>query len=117
MKIPLLAATAFFPCLSFAGTISTVLPPDVIQELSVMTTRLTLSQGQQDKIRPILVTEWNKKQSIENSTLSDKQKHDQEGANHRAALQRIKVLFTSQQMALIEQQQNHPSPSSTNPGS
>ena len=82
-----------------------------------MTTRLTLSQSQQDKMRPILVAEWNKKQSMENSTLSDKQKHDQEGANHRAALQKIKALFTSQQMALIEQQQNHPAPGPTNPRS
>jgi len=82
-----------------------------------MTTRLTLSQSQQDKIRPILVAEWNKKQSIESSTVSNQQKHDQEGANHRAALQKIKALFTTQQMALIEQEQNHPSPSSTNPGS
>lgn len=117
MKIPLLATIAFLPCFAFAGTISTVIPPDVTQELSVMTSRLNLSQSQQDKIRPILVAEWNKKTSIENSTLSDKQKHDQEGANHRAALQKIKVLFTPAQMAQIEQGQNHPSPGPTNPGS
>jgi hypothetical protein len=117
MKPPILAAILFLPCLAFAGTVSTVTPPEVTQELSVMTTRLTLSQSQQNRIRPILIAEWNKKQSIQNSTLSDKQKHDQEGANHRAALQKIKVLFTSQQMALIEQGQNHPSAGPTNPGS
>jgi hypothetical protein len=82
-----------------------------------MTSRLSLSQSQQDKIRPILIAEWNKKESIENSTLSDKQKHDQEGANHRAALQKIKALFTPAQMALIEQEQDHPAPSSTRAGS
>ena len=72
-----------------------------------MTSRLGLSQSQQDKIRPILATEWNKKTSIENSTLSEKQKHDQEGGNHRAALQKIKALFTPAQMAQVEQGQNH----------
>ena len=117
MKTSLLAAIVFLPGLAFAGTISTVIPPEVTQELSVMTSRLNLSQSQQDNIRPILVAEWNKKQSLEKSTLSDRQKHDQEGANHRAALQKIKVLFTPEQMAQIEQEQNHPSASSTHPGS
>jgi hypothetical protein len=116
MKTSLLAVIAFLPCLGFAGTISTVAPPEVVQELSVMTGRLNLSPSQQDKIRPILVAEWNRKQTIENSTLSDKQKHDQIGANHRAALQKIKVLFTAAQMAQIEQEQDHPSASPTHPG-
>ena len=79
-----------------------------------MTSRLKLSQSQQDKIRPILVAEANKKQSIENSTLSDKQKRDQIGANHRAACQQIKKVFTPAQMAQIEDEMNHSSsPSST----
>ena len=115
MKISLLAAIAFLPCLAFAGTTTT--PPEVVQNLSVMTSRLKLSQSQQDKIRPILVAEWNKKQSIQDSTLSDKQKHDQIGANHRAALQKIKAVFTPAQMAQIEQEQDHPSTSSTHAGS
>ena len=78
-----------------------------------MTDRLKLSQSQQDKIRPILVAEWNKKKSIENSTTSDKEKHDQIGANHRAACQKIKTLFTPAQMARIEEEMNHPPASST----
>ena len=113
MKTSLLAAIAFLPCLGFAGTISTVTPPEVTQELSVMTSRLNLSQSQQDKIRPVLIAEWKNKQSIEHGTLSEKQKHNQIGANHRAALQKIKVLFTPEQIAQIEQEQNHPSASST----
>jgi hypothetical protein len=117
MKTSLLAAIAFLPGFAFGGTISTVTPPDVTQELSVMTSRLHLSPSQQDKIRPILIAEWDKKQSIEKSTLSDKQKHDQIGANHRAALQKIKVLFTPEQMAQIEQEQDHPAASSTRAGS
>jgi len=117
MRSPLFLATlALLPCVSFAEPVSTVIPPDVVQELSVMTSRLNLSQSQQDRIRPILIAEWNKKQSIEGSTVTDQQKHNQIGANHRSALQKIKVVFTPQQMAQIEQEQNHPSPSSTNPG-
>jgi hypothetical protein len=117
MKFPLLAAITLLPSLAFAGTSATTVPPEVTQELSVMTTRLKLSQSQQDKIRPILVAEVAKKNSIEASTLSDKQKHDEIGANHRAALQKIKVLFTPEQMAQIEQGMNHPSTSSTRAGS
>ena len=82
-----------------------------------MTGKLSLSASQQDQIRPILVAEWNKKQSIESSTLSDSQKHDQVGANHRAALQKIKAVFTPEQMAQIEQEQDHPATSSTHAGS
>jgi len=82
-----------------------------------MTGRLKLSQNQQDKIRPILVAEWNKKKSIESSTLGDKEKHDQIGANHRAACQKIKTLFTPAQMAQIEEEMNHPPASSTRAGS
>lgn len=82
-----------------------------------MTGKLKLSQNQQDKIRPILVSEWNKKKSIESSTLSDKEKHDQIGANHRAACQNIKTLFTPAQMAQIEEGMNHHPASSTRAGS
>lgn len=117
MKTFLLAAIAFLPCLGFAGTSPTATPPEVAKELSVMTGRLKLSQNQQDKIRPILVAEWNKKKSIESSTLSDKEKHDQIGASHRAACQKIKTLFTPSQMAQIEEEMNHPPASSTRAGS
>ncbi len=117
MKTSLFAAIAFLPCLAFAGTSPTATPPEVTKVLSVMTGRLKLSQSQQDKIRPILVAEWNKKKSIESSTLSDKEKHDQIGANHRAACQKIKTLFTPAQMAQIEQEMNHPPASSTRAGS
>lgn len=113
MKASLLATIAFLPCLAFAEASSTTTPPEVTQQLSVMTGKLKLSQSQQDKIRPMLVAEWNKKQSIEKSTLSDKQKHDQIGANHRAACQQIKMVFTSEQMAQIEGEMNHSSPTST----
>ena len=114
MKTSLLAAIAFIPCLAFAGSTST--PPEVTRNLSVMTERLKLTQSQQDRIRPIMVAEWNKKQSIESSTLSDKKKHDEIGANHRAALQKIKTVFTPQQMAQINDDMNHHGPNSTNPG-
>ena len=117
MKTFLFAAIAFLPCLAFAGTSPTATPPEVTKELSVMTGRLKLSQNQQDKIRPILVAEWNKKKSIESSTLSDNEKHDQIGANHRAACQKIKTLFTPAQMAQIDQEMNHPPASSTRTGS
>ncbi|CAN5704666.1 hypothetical protein BH09VER1_BH09VER1_43540 [soil metagenome] len=117
MKLPLLAAIVLSPCLSFAGTSPTAIPPEVTQQLSVMTTRLNLSQSQQDKIRPFLVEEWTKKQAIAGSTLSEAKKHDAIFANHRASLQKIKAVFTKEQMAKIEQEQDHPAPSSTSKGS
>lgn len=117
MKRSLLTTLALLPCFALAATSPTSIPPDVAHELSVMTTKLKLSESQQDRIRPILVAEFNKKQAIENSTLSDRQKHDQVGSNHRAALQKIKALFTPEQLALIEEDQNHPSTSSTRPKS
>lgn len=80
-----------------------------------MTTRLKLTPAQQDRIRPILVEELRQKQLIEKSTLSDKQKFDQVGANHRAALQKIKAVFTPAQLAQIEDEMDHPAASSTNP--
>jgi len=110
----LLAVLAVIPCLAFAETSpSTVIPPYVVNQLSVMTGKLNLSQSQQDRIRPILVAEYNKKQSIEGSTLSGKQKHDQEFANHRAALQKIKAIFTPEQLAQIEREQDSHEASST----
>ena len=52
--------------------------------------------------------------AIESSTtMSEKQKHDQVGTVHRAALQKIKKIFTPEQMKLIEADMNHSSPSST----
>ncbi|MEI6493677.1 MAG: hypothetical protein WCO94_14090 [Verrucomicrobiota bacterium] len=117
MKHSLLAALAFLPCLAFAGTSSTATPPDVTKELSVMAGKLKLSPAQQDKIRPILVAEWNKKKSIETSTLTEQQKHDQIGANHRAACQKIKLEFTPAQMEQIERDMNHSPASSTKKGS
>jgi len=118
MKTSLLAAIAFLPCLAFAGTNpTTTTPPEVTKELSVMTGKLKLSQSQQDKIRPVLVAEWNKKKSIESGTLSAKEKHDQIGANHRAACQKIKTLFTPAQMAQIEKEMNRSPASATRAGS
>ena len=117
MKTLLLAAIAFLPCLAFAGTSPTATPPEVAKQLSVMTGKLKLTEKQQDKIRPILVAEWNKKKSIESSTLGDKEKHDQIGANHRAACQKIKTFFTALQMAQIEEDMKHSPASSTRAGS
>ena len=81
--------------------------------METMTTRLKLSQTQQDRIRPILASEAEKKKQVQDKTnLSDKQKHDQIGAIHRAALQQIKAVFTPEQLALINEGMNHPSPTS-----
>jgi hypothetical protein len=107
MKTSLLAAVVFIPCLAFAGAASTTAPAEAIRELAVITHNLNLTQSQQDRIRPILVAEWEKRQAIQDSTLSDKQKHDQTGTVHRAALKQIKAVFTPAQMAIIEQGQNH----------
>ena len=88
--------------------------PDPTQELQVMTERLKLSAGQQAAIKPILVAEYDRRKTIEgNPGLSAQQKHDNVGTVHRAALQQIKAIFTPQQLAQIEQEQDHPSPSST----
>ncbi len=90
--------------------------PDPTTELQVMTERIKLTPSQQAAIKPILVEEFKKRKAIEDSTsLTVQQKHDQTGVVHRAALQEIKVIFTPAQMALIEQQQDHPAASSTNP--
>lgn len=114
MKSPLLASIVLFPCLTLAKTSPTTISPEVTQELEVMTSRLKLTQTQQDKIRPILATESDKKKDVQDKTnLSDKQKHDQIGAIHRAALQQIKAVFTPEQLALINEGMNHPSPTSS----
>ena len=118
MKILPVALFAVLSGLASAETTapSTSIPAEVVQNLSVMTTRLKLTPSQQDRIRPILVEELRQKQLIEKSTLSDKQKFDQVGANHRAALQKIKAVFTPAQLAQIEDEMDHPAASSTNPG-
>ena len=81
-----------------------------------MTERLHLSQSQQDQIAPILVAESNQRTAIQNDpSLDAQEKHDQTGVVHRAALQQIKALFTPEQMAVIEQGQDHPQPGPTHP--
>ena len=90
--------------------------PDPTEELKVMTERLQLSPSQQTAIKPILVEEFNQRKAIEdNNSLTAQQKRDQTLMVHRAALQKIKVLFTPAQRALIEAGQNNPAPGPTNP--
>jgi len=116
MKITPLLALVCLPCLVLAQTPSTTIPPEVTKELAVMTANLKLTPAQQNKIRPILAYEAEKKAAVEKSTnLSEQQKHDQIGTIHRAALQQIKKVFTPEQMKLIEDGMNHPGSSSTNP--
>ena len=108
----------FLPCVVLAD--SPTSPnggvPQPTAELKAMTERLHLSKSQQDEIAPILVSEADKRKSIQDdTTLSDQQKHDQTGEVHRAALQQIKALFTPEQLALIDQGQQHPQPGPTNP--
>ena len=114
MKTALIVSLALFPCFGFAGTSPTTTVSEANRELAVMTTKLKLSPSQQNKIRPILVSEFSKRKSIEdNTTLSDKQKHDQIGTAHRAACQQIKTVFTPEQMAQIDEGMKHPSPTSS----
>ena len=81
-----------------------------------MTERLHLSQSQQDQIAPILVAEANKREAIlDDTSLNDQQKHDQTGQVHRAALQQIKAVFTPEQLAQVEQGQDHPDIGPTHP--
>jgi len=88
--------------------------PDPATELQVMTERLKLSASQQAAIKPILAEEFNQRKAIrESKSLNDPQKRDREGEIHRLALQKIKALFTPEQMALIEAGQNNPGPSPT----
>jgi hypothetical protein len=90
--------------------------PQPTEELKVMTERLHLSQGQQDQIAPILVSEADKRKSIQDdTTLSNQQKHDQTGEVHRAALQQIKAVFTPEQLAQVEAGQDHPESGPTHP--
>jgi hypothetical protein len=90
--------------------------PQPTAELKAMTEKLHLSKSQQEEIAPILVAEADKRKAIQDdTTLSDQQKHDQTGDVHRAALQQIKALFTSEQLALIDQGQQHPEHGPTNP--
>jgi hypothetical protein len=89
--------------------------PDPTEELKVMTERLQLSPSQQAAIKPILVEEFNQRKAIEeNKSLGAPQKRDESFAVHRAALQKIKAVFTPAQMALIEAGMNNPGPSPTN---
>ena len=81
-----------------------------------MTERLQLSPSQQTAIKPILVEEFKQRKAIaDDKSLTAQQKRDQTLMVHRAALQKIKVLFTPAQMALIEAGQNNPAPGPTNP--
>ncbi len=90
--------------------------PDPATEIQVMTERLKLSTSQQSAIKPILVAEYNDRKAIQDSqTLNEQQKHDRDGEIHRAALQKIKALFTPEQLALIEAGQTNPGPSPTHP--
>jgi hypothetical protein len=90
--------------------------PQPTAELKVMTERLHLSQSQQDEIAPILVAEADQRTAIQNDpSLDAQEKHDQTGAVHRAALRQIKALFTPEQLALVEQGQDHPQPGPTHP--
>jgi len=123
MKLSLLAFLVI-PSFALADTTSATTAasapnstaPQPTEELKVMTQRLNLSQSQQDAIGPILVTEANNRKSImDNTTLTPLQRHEQLGANHRASLQQIKALFTPDQLALINQEQAHPSASPTHP--
>ena len=82
-----------------------------------MTERIKLTPSQQAAIKPMLVAEFKQRKAIEDITsLTAQQKHDQTGTVHRAALQEIKAIFTPAQLALVEQEQDHPAVSSTNPG-
>jgi len=117
MKLSFLAIVCF-PSVALA--VSPTSPdnsiPQPTAELKVMTERLHLSQSQQNQIAPILVSEFDKRKAIQDdTTLSPQQKHDQTGQVHRAALQQIKAVFTSEQLAQIEQGQDHPGTSSTHP--
>jgi hypothetical protein len=90
--------------------------PQPTAELKTMTDRLHLSRSQQDQIAPILVAEADKIKVIQDEpTLSVQDKHNQSGAVHRAALRQIKAVFTPEQLALVEQGQDHPQSSPTHP--
>jgi len=80
-----------------------------------MTEKLKLSTSQQQAMKPILVAEYEKTKSIvDDKGLSAQQKHDQTGIIHRAAVKQIKALFTTAQMAQINQEQKNPAPGPTN---
>lgn len=112
MKAFLLAAIVVLPCLALAE--STTISPEATKELTVMTSKLKLSVSQQNKIRPMLANEFTKRQAVQdNTTLSDKQQHDQIGAIHRATCKQIKTVLTPGQMAQIENDMNHSSPTTS----
>jgi len=116
MKITPLIILGCLPCFALAETPSTTVSPEVTKELATMTANLKLTPEEQNKIRPILAYEASKKEAVDkNTTLSEKQKHDQVGTIHRAALQQIKKVFTPEQMKLIEDGMNHPGSSPTSP--
>lgn len=117
MKLPIIVL-ASLPCVALADspTSPTGGVPQPTAELKIMTERLQLSESQQEKIGPILVSEADQRTSIQNDpSLTIQEKHDQTGAVHRAALKQIKALFTPEQLALIEQAQAHPQPGPTHP--
>jgi hypothetical protein len=116
MKLSLLPLV-FLPCVALAVSTS---PnngvPQPTAELKAMTEKLHLSQSQQDQIAPILVAEADERNAIQDDTsLTAQQKHDQTGQVHRAALQQIKAVFTPEQLAQIEQGQEHPETGPTHP--
>ena len=77
---------------------------------------MVTAKEQQDKIAPILVSEAKERKAVDdNMKLSPQEKMTQDGMIHRAALQQIKTVFTPEQMAQIEQGQDHPVASPTHP--
>jgi hypothetical protein len=116
MKITPLVVLVCLPCLALAETPSTVVASEVTKELAIMTANLKLTPEQQNNIRPILAYEAEKIAAVlKNTTLGEKQKHDQIGTIHRAGLKQIKKIFTPEQMKLIEDGMNHPGASPTSP--
>ena len=113
MRLTPILALALLPCFALAETTTQV---DVAKQLEVITTNLKLSPSQQGKVQAILVEEVTKRKAIEaNTKLSEKQRHDQVGAIHRASCQQMKAVFTSEQQKLIEVDMNHTAKSPTSP--
>jgi len=122
MKLPLIIALAFLPCLALAqSTTDTNQPSGTApnqwhhhhhfspeQQLARLTTKLGLSETQQGQIGPVLVSRDAQLKAIhENTSLTKEQKHEQHKALRASTRQQIESFLNPAQVAQFKALHHH----------
>ena len=130
MKLPLIVTLAFLPCLALAQSSSsnstssapTTRPSETAhnyshkspkQQLAWLTTKLGLNVTQQGQIGPVLVSKDAQMKTISGDTsLTEKQKHDQMGSLFESSNKQVESFLTSDQATQFEAMRQHHAKSS-----